>query len=1633
MNTQERANIIKDFLPDVLRSTIEPTESQWKEQIFKHLGPALEGNDFDNARNWLDFVSSYANSEVFTMTIDEVERILKVLYKFITSSYWLELVISAVGVFGDINKPYVNHTRIFFDWRPIYNRIYKFSLSNSKVSVQLMSENYLKAMSQFVDSCRIFFTPQSVQEMLDEWSHMLNSKTVFISIGYTLLTKFLPVENEIDPTPFFDDMIKQYSLYNSKIIDQIFLRVFVRLSTRTQEKIDWIPHIPLFFSKLSHTLAFPFIADEENDPSRKQIDFIPRAVSYFLDIDEQDDKCLSFYAQLFIDLLASPAIETVKEHLSRTLDIISVALLPSKELPEKRVSSVEDFLDSLVYQYSSNHKNVRDHKMLLPPLSKETDEWFVSKLVPIYTTFMYSLSGKWDLIDRLIQLAPKIAIPPIVDVITNLISFEHFKSSGYTALQNILPVAYVTGICIDQIKEILLHMVDDIAIADQVITTVIFVCYETFFCIFPYDDLYKDVCISLVHKAINFACISIGDDYEEPNSYLNLMFHGLNHFVQDHDTYDEIATVIENRLEEVPTDNIKHILNAYTPEKFSKWCFAEVTERNLVIVQSLVRSNKIFYMNHRHTIQEFVLKAIHMKDKKIKKRVPSLIKWTLKMSCLSLPHVPKWSGIRKISKDSVQFRIVQKDDEIKFAVEFFDVLFKEIKELYATEDVEQQAFALKILNRVMSGMIGAANPYDFDIVEESKLPVIPLNILTHKEISAKIEQCALWLNEIVKPEMNQKVLYRIISCYFFVIFPLHDYAIKDQMYMVSDNHTFSKLNILFPYEESMFYLNQYFFVVRLIARWIRTSPFPITKLGLQALHTVLSHANSPYDNIILSIKTIVDGIKKFVKIDTCQFLEPLIPLLENCSDLESGSILNLTMCINELAVNMAMEDHFDVIGRISLAIAQPGPADMPVECFIFMRNNILDMLKSTECFNVAVNPKIKDMRRTLIYEAIKKSNDYLANGDIQNYLYDLVTSYAISLELEPIIEPPILSFLLNKLLETDSTEIREQMIYSIIYITEIMIPRTQINQKIEPKYKQREPIEDINESEDVSTSELLAWTSQNFHEIEIIREKPTPQNYDNITFYKKKISQKTNKISVLMSKEEAFDINFLSKYFKDPQNRIELHKILYETFYDDDKYTRKLLDKFINAQVCNKETLEFHRSNLWRALCRFFGPGYCIKLLDLIDSMDDENMATRYSVSEVLDGIISATVNYNYSQIEMIQPRLFKYIKARFQDSPNDSFYPFFMGKEIKLIMKNEDTRKLFWFYDFLLSLEQPKGKNYSKRSMLISNYLVEAAQDDIDLFKRVMKKYLEPLFQTKLLEVDFYQRATIDIVTLIFSACLSNDWIELKEQLFYEYILPASDTFICKWLLTQFGIQYISSLSCIPLCIDCINEWHKMIEKKDEDEEQDVIQAVAYLLSSNLLAGTTKLPLTKESTRFSINRILEQFDINQKLNWPTITLLLQNLQRFLRTVYFFIDESVVEGLIESVVKPCLLHKHTDVQFSATSLLSFIFTNFPGIKAKKPEYLDEFIEMMNSNKKATRIAGVKSIFAIISSTHLFDSVPDYLIKAFNAISDFRGDSSIKSSIHEFISGFWSCYKDNVAEEVALKLSEFTDTRPSYIS
>jgi hypothetical protein len=182
---------------------------------------------------------------------------------------------------------------------------------------------------------------------------------------------------------------------------------------------------------------------------------------------------------------------------------------------------------------------------------------------------------------------------------------------------------------------------------------------------------------------------------------------------------------------------------------------------------------------------------------------------------------------------------------------------------------------------------------------------------------------------------------------------------------------------------------------------------------------------------------------------------------------------------------------------------------------------------------------------------------------------------------------------------------------------------------------------------------------------------------------------------------------------------------------------------------------------------------------------------------------------------------------------------------------------------------------------------------------------------------------------------------------------------------------------------------------------------ALMGIATPNWLRAVCELLIRVAETLELVNTIIDILMPNMH-GWQVQFLLLMT-EAFMGSIFFFLDEAFLEGMINDRVMPRLLHWHPDVQGAAVHLPSFIMKSSTQFREKLGPVIEIFKGMLICRDSlARRIAGAKGLGSIISGMIMFDDVPSHIVESFRALAGaLEMDSGFGQVITQFFSDFWT--------------------------
>jgi hypothetical protein len=525
-----------------------------------------------------------------------------------------------------------------------------------------------------------------------------------------------------------------------------------------------------------------------------------------------------------------------------------------------------------------------------------------------------------------------------------------------------------------------------------------------------------------------------------------------------------------------------------------------------------------------------------------------------------------------------------------------------------------------------------------------------------------------------------------------------------------------------------------------------------------------------------------------------------------------------------------------------------------------------------------------------------------------------------------------------------------------------------------------------------------------------------------------------------LSAEDLMSEEVQNRYFANGRDRAALCRMLYEQFVATDEIVSKLCDLIVSQQVLHEEAYCKSRVQFWSSLIRLFGPEFGLKVIGLIEHLTESHsmMALHVIAGEMLSGLFLSLKGWPYAAISQLFPRLLPFLRRILMESECDFQTVWFMS--IVCGIADRDPRRFFWLFEHLIScLPQAIAQlREIKSASLIVDIVLEYSWRVPELLPRILREGVMPWFANSTDWSEQVRDCAIRAISSVFTCFFRmNDASVPRElaELFENTLMKAGDEFIVSWLLAQFTAQAISSVLLNRLAIGCVRQWVDLPLDKNEEEEKRARHALLHLVRSNWVWACAARPITQENARPILQQVLEHLMPLNRV-WQIQTVLILLIESFICVNFLFFSDADLEKAVWDIAMPALMNANSDIQDAGTELLAFLLLTSPHLRTLIPQLGADFRKALFSGATAPlalKLSGVKGLSAIIHSTVLFDSVPDYVLDAFQALGEAQQmDSALELSISVTFADFWSVHEESLLPDVAETLMPYREAvRTSY--
>lgn len=1605
----ERANAFRRFLPQFIQNKLENEEQQWKTLIFENLPKAIENNNYEEIDFWITTLENYTEFETFTFTPEEVEKIATILYNFIITTQHMNLLTSACATFILIVNPQHIKINLEIDWHILYDLLYDAIISHSKTKTRKYPPKMSQTLISMIRISRSYFPETSTDEMLLLWEHMLDPYQHTFILAQCLLSLFLPV-NHGQHNKWLQKFLDLWTVYRSDYFDFQFLSIFARLSRYGYKDIPWDRILPFLFNVMCLYLEIP--STLLSSQITQITNYHPELYMDFFKDLESPAVNFRLFSIIVINLLTGETQTMAREYVERMFHLISPFCTASvHNEDEVQCEGPVEFLNEFVYQYVRRYQKEKKYgATVLEPLTQEDNEWLVSNVLPLILMEQFHEDPQFSYINDIVQLAPSMAIYPLLNTVKSTFEHLHLKQGAYQTLVALAPTIIYTKEGLEEFMMILeKHLPEDLNFMDTLKSSVVFSLGSVVASSMKFTEENESFITEITKKCILFVKHAIGDDYINSLAELVTMLGCIVHSSPPEVAY-RLAQLIRDEVDTLPDTCISSIiepLSKYSVKAFSSIALNPTKLKDYIILEAMIKQNQAFLLEKLESIKAIIKEGLDKDDKKIQKRSIRLIKWVLKNMLSIYPIMPTATGITDMNECKQQWHIPS-EKEIDCSISVIEFAIEIMKKKFECQDRKEHKIATGIGKSILKGMQASLSDFDFEHEDESELLTQPpIEMYSIKKLVNYYESVFYYLLEIMeKKETHEAIIQRILQTILQTIIPHNplannidsinnDYRIHCQL---------SRLSTLLPPLQSVTHLVIYNKSLLLFTVRSSIKKNYVTKMMRKVTEVVYKFAPFQHKRIRNLVNIYFGNLTSQFRTQFVHYLERSIPFIEDPkTDKDSLSgYCNVASSLGNLDISMK---NLELLKNTALAVCRQLPKEVPEDSARHLRQVVVYYLDQIDPYDPRLDrTEFLKIREELASEAIRRHAKYPAFRETQNYAAALASSVFVGNPY--LLKLPYFQFFLS-IMTTDDNLVRECIVQFIPTSIEKLIPR-------------------VPRPNGVRVDEV------------------TPENYDIAMFIDRPFREQAKMMPHFMSEDEMMDHDKLKYYLNsedkmenDVEERIKINRLLFEKLCHDQTIIDKLIQNLVDGQIHKEETFLKNRVLFWSTFCRFFGLPFVELLINKLYKMIEPGVSLAHHViaAEIFAGCIHSLKSRKYKEVEkmagFIKPFVTKLIYTIDPEFHSVWYFAFYAS------FTDIDPRRIFWLYDHILTCV-PKGDGLrAARSVsLICDILLDAAYNIPSLRSKIEDIAYQPLFSKE--SLDFEQirecsvRALSSILAISFDP-VKRGYNEESYRILDRFIKDSPDSFIIRWLIGQYSTQSTSAIASGGYVVDHLNDWVNFILDKDENEERVARTALMDVANSNWIGSICKLPISLESVKEVIDKVLKALDPTKK-PWQVYTVQLILTESFLGSTFFFIDEKILEDMIEDRVKPGLLNQHPDVQNAASQLLSFVVKSSLQLRDKLPDIVQNFTTMLKDRESLTnRIAGAKGLGSIITGTVLFDDVPQYVIDSFSALTEqLEIDTSVESIITQFLSDFWAVYDNNLKNNIAEILAPFhASLRPSY--
>jgi len=1586
------------LLPEYISKWIPEEEKDWKEQIFRNLPKAIELDIPEDIDFWMNCIDVFISSKTFTFTNEEKDDLFIILYRFITSSQHWKLVSSACATFMSLYRNHVTKLSFVVDWKELYKILQKLSISRSKKKRSQPPQTLFTNLINLLRIISDHFEKNCTHEMLELWMPSFDPRNHSFVLSHCLMCHFLPT-NTNDASLWFEKFIGIWPMFRSEVWDFQWLLLFTKLSWNNISTIDWNPHVPFIFNALSYYLNIPMTLLEAMNPNVNDYPIDLYRI-FFSGVTSAHD-LYPLFSDLIINLLSSSAKLSVRKHFEKVLFMLQPYCAPVSQTDEDISNeSITIFLSILINQYFQKVKYVCKYgNKGTEYLTQDDHDWFVSSLLPLIKMERFSPDPRISMINYFALLSPSIALPSFLETVTQSFEYERLLSSALKTLITLMPVIASQGnpniLVSDFVQRAIIKM--DTMDTDHNIK--VFALTAVYINSYGIIETEEDMVLNLMGKTLDFLDRLNEADYNAYGDNITYWMSVAAHF-SSLEMLKKMTSLFISRCSTMQLNAVSDLVHSFGSRGITfieNIGYNAKKKHEYAILYGILKDYETSFLPKADIIVKLIEDGIHSSEKEIVSLSMKCLRTMLQSMLQTLPLVKYEAGFVN-QKDIIVRWHSPSNQEVELSVMICQRFIQIAKSFLSKEDSNEQLKGNKILASIAKGLRCSISNNQLDVVLLDNLAIQPK---MHRYFSEELlpywkEVLELFISSI-SLNSHDKVLSYILKLLPKML------VVKDPTGLKSNDNTnyykalkevlcgdpINSIVMTRVIVRKAIHLYSYRHAVTLV---------PYVRYIDQLLPSIIPICCHPSSKVRNRCALFIQDLSAAFPDHFGSFFQQLINKTEESLtnlDALSGLASSLSSCCQLVFT----EQNFAVIAKAALAVCRMVSNDIPDDSVRSLRQILtitFDFVDFTEKrFN---KEEYLEIRQQTAKQAMERVKEPSIDREVLNYATALVISmtngFSDNMDCE------LYKFMLERLAEQDS-QLYDIVLQSLPGYIEQLIPR-------------------IPKSSKVSY------------------EKVTPENYDQFKFTDRFLPGLSTTQPLFLNHKELIDINIVGKYFNNPEERVQIHNYLIHLLYEETSFLRNIFQSLIHFQVHQEESYSKIRVQFWVSLIRFLGHSFAIKLIHEMEQLTSPNspLASHVIAGELFSSIMFSIKGWKYSQIEAVKPYLLPFISRVVIEGESDFQSVWFVS--IVCGISDHDPRRYYWLFEQLISII-PSSINQIrdvKIASLVVDIVLEFGWRIPDLISPIVHNAIIPMFQEHVQTFEQTRECSIRAVSSLFSSyfLMNDNTIDSTLQsLFDQIVSKTGDQFLIAWITAQFTTQTLSSFIINRLAINKIGGWLDIVLGKTEDEEKRARVCLLHLVRSNWIWSLANRPITKESALPIIRQVLDQLSFLNRA-WQAQAIILFLLSAFIESNYFLINDTEIDMIISNYILPALESSNYDVQDSAGEVLTFMLKSSERLKNRIGNFISRFCQnLFGKESTYKKLAGAKGLISIISSTQLFDSVPDYIIEAFSALTEAQNDdATLKPVIIQALSDFWSIHESNVTADVVDALSRFKDSaRPSY--